>query len=222
MPNTVDASTIKRLDNIFSKNQWPIIDSGPLGEGNLFDEFCELLSFLNDEERELVLQLTENFKRYTLVDYPILCDNVFKKIDKNFLQSKKNIYVIPLNSPKDVLRGKIKSGGNVAYLLKDPILPRYLIRSKQHIIDVADVIKLHELYANRKDSLIIFFDDFIGTGQTALEVIEYYNNNTKIEQESILVASLVALKSGYDSIADMGVNVAADIIMLVDSEKAHI
>jgi len=218
----LDLSIVKKTIDIFKEKGWPFVQSGKFGDDDddLFEKFCCLLNELSEDEQDLMLTLTESFERFTLNDYPYLCKNALDKIDQNLIKKNKTIYLIPLNSPKDILMGKVKSGEQMAYLAKK-ILQKLTDPQKHKIIDVANVFKLSELYPKRKGSLIIFIDDFVGTGNTACETIEEYCKNS-VNDDEVIIVSAVALEMGIKALNDIGFKIYSSQVLkkgIYDSKR---
>ena len=194
----LDASTIRRIEKIFIKKNWPKGDEDPSGDGNLFDKFCDFFGTLNKEEQNLIFLLTECFERFTYFDYPRLYDGIFKNINSAYLNSHQNIYIVPLTSPSDI--EQIKSGGAVTYIVRHTILPKFIDDNNHIIMTVSNVKVLNKRFPTRNDSLVIFVDDFVGTGDTAFKVYSEYQRalNTKIINEDVLIVSAVALEIGVN------------------------
>lgn len=57
-PPNLSIGDFIRIQEIFKSNKWPI--SG-IFDDNYFDNFCEMLAGLSEEQRELILSLTGKF-----------------------------------------------------------------------------------------------------------------------------------------------------------------
>lgn len=207
----VNIQIVHRLSALFREKNWPMGQTETGEDEELFDKFCDLMISLDRKEQDLILNLTSDFERFTYFDYPSLMNDVFHKIDASILYAHKSIYLIPLVSPSDLLLGKIKSGEHILYCVLHIVLPRYIDSSSQKIFGVSDIMKFNTLHQDREDSLIIFIDDFIGTGDTACEVLKEYSKHTK-KGEDVLVVTAVALEMGIDAIRNLGFEVASSLV----------
>jgi hypothetical protein len=72
-----------------------------------------------------------------------------------------------------------------------------------------DLLKQH---TNRKKSMILIVDDFIGTGNTAEDALKDYNLRLRIEDDLPIVVALVAQEQGIQKLSKLGVSVVATII----------
>jgi hypothetical protein len=68
--------------------------------------------------------------------------------------------------------------------------------------DEPDLIEQN--HKGRANSLIILLDDFIGSGDTALEAITYFNDNIRNNSDTLILISLVAQLQGVLKIEEQG------------------
>lgn len=96
-----------RLIKIFERKDWPIVNEF---DDLLFDNFCNLLSDLEDNQRKLMLDLTEKFLWIKGNELLKCFSNSFNSfIDQFPFNGKKNIIICPLlceNGMCQVLVGK--------------------------------------------------------------------------------------------------------------------
>lgn len=203
---------LRWLKKIFDSKKWLIDDPESKQWQDLFDKFCDLLSLLSNEEQNLVLTLTDDFLWCPYPIYEKLLTVALRKVESEIIDNCNNIFLVPLLSPEDVERGKSKSGHMLPYVMQHSVIPStHIFRGKQ-IIALTSLDKISSKHADRKDSLIIFLDDFIGSGDTACKCIRYYNNHYCFDRESVAIITLVAQKQGIDTIGKLGLNVYAAII----------
>jgi hypothetical protein len=80
-------------------------------------------------------------------------------------------------------------------------------------------------YLSREDTLILFCDDFVGTGDTAKEVIDHYNEELRLSSDMPVLVTLVAQKLGLDVVKSLNVDVAVARIRtrgISDSDKLNV
>lgn len=201
-------TTITKIYKLFDRKKWHTIDEGSMEEPRTFDQFCNLLSMLSEEEQDLIIQLTEDFDCFAFFDYEGLFLEAFKKIDKKLLLSHQNIYLVPLTSPKDIIAGNLKSGSAIVYTVKSLVIDKFIDRNKQSVIGVADILKLNQSFSKRKNSFVIFLDDFIGTGDTAISALNEYKIPNGLKESSLIVCA-VGLEQGIDTIRRTGFEVVS-------------
>lgn len=194
---------VTKLYTIFEQKKWSIQENG---DYSVFDRFCSRLAELeNDKERDLIIELTHEFlwiqsnmyEEYLLTALKKLFDSRKWKPDKD-----KNIYICPLLPENDF--GKLKSSTYMLYLCQSILMRTYseFQESQIRICETPEVLKKHE---DRIGSLILI-DDFIGSGETALECLEYLKV-LKNSNKKIYIVSLVAQEEGIKNISKENVSV---------------
>ena len=186
---------------IFDDKKWDINDE-------LFENFCNTLELLDEEQRKLVIELTKNFKSIGVESYYHYFISSFDKyiadISKNY-QGKTNIFIIPLISNNDF--GKIKSSTLLYYLLKSKSSD-LTKRHKQKVfsvslIDTTDYNVIDNRYIEQMRSLnsrICLIDDFVGSGESAVSAAEYLVRRYNLNKDKISVVSLVSMRQGIDEL----------------------
>jgi hypothetical protein len=222
--NKIAVENFIRLTNIFHIKNWPTHNDDQVSDDTLFNRFCYLLANLRDDEQELILTITEDFLRCTYYDYPLLMQEALKKIDKKLMDDCKKIIMAPLISPKDVTKGIVKSAHTVLYPILRMVIPNdpELSKYKNKVIAINNVDSLNSTYGNRQDNLLLFFDDFIGSGKTACDALWDYWINYRVESDSIAVVALVAQYQGLTLLNRLFFNVYASHVRkrgISDSEK---
>ncbi len=199
---------VTKLYNIFKQKNWEIYESS---DYSVFDRFCSRLAELeNDEERDLILELTDEFlwvqssmyEEYLLTALKKLFESKEWKLEKN-----KNIYICPLLPEKDF--GNLKSSTFMLYLCQSILMRTYpeFQDNQIRICETPEVLKQHE---DRIGSLILI-DDFIGSGETALECLEYLKHLKTLDKK-IHIVSLVAQEEGVNNISREKISVFAALI----------
>lgn len=219
---------IRKVTDIFNNKGWPL-DPEPLTEDEgLFDRICTLLSKLNEDEQQLMLTLTQDFLKFNFENYHPLFAKAIHSINFDSLSDYETIYIIPLESPVDTFRGRVKSSSNAAYLLKS-MLNNYIDKNHYKLTDVSSVYKLNHFHPDRYNSLIIFVDDFIGTGSTAYKLILNFFEMRSQDDYAIII-SAASLEAGMYKIRTLGIDVYTGIILkkgikdspnITDKNKAY-
>ena len=158
---SLSMNKINEVISLFKDKTWPINNGGIPEEINLFDNFCEILEKLDEEEQNLFLLLSKSFLKIKFEQYHLLVQNIYNMLPRSLFTQKKFI-IFPIQDPSD--RGKTKSGGQISYILKTMFL------------DVDPRLKGAEITAyedpkytggiNLSNYIILLVDDFIGTGNT--------------------------------------------------------
>ena len=190
--------------NLFQKKNWKIETQ----ENGLstFDRFCNRLAVLdNDEQRELLLELTEDYLRVSLNEYEKLFLRVWGKFfsgKKIELGKEERFVICPLQQPNDF--GKIKSSTAMLYLCQDNCLRCFPIFSNEQIRICSSPECLKDIQCKIKELVLI--DDYIGSGETGLGCLAYIKNLGK-DIENITVLSLVSQKEGIKALKKEDVHV---------------
>ncbi|MCH5138170.1 hypothetical protein JMF89_13265 [Clostridiaceae bacterium UIB06] len=210
--STLDSSTILKVMDLFNNKSWSIDDSTNVM--SRFNRFCYMLDKLNQDERELILELS---KRYITVDWGQYLGKMEEALEMIYSDSTLGVneesllYIMPLIAPKDI--GKIKSSTCMVYLLQgnnfnynEKIYPEnFRITEKKDGLPP-------DISSKKKNQFIILVDDFIGTGETAEECLRDLFRKVPI-REKIIVLSLVAQKNGIDKIEKLGVRVFSPMVV---------
>lgn len=194
-----------KIQEIFSRNEWPI--SEEFGE-QYFDNFCKMLASLNQEQCKLVLSLTDEFLWIRENKYMSCFANSFNSFINSFdFVRGKKICLCPVLPEKDF--GKSKSSVFLLYMLKVHLKAIKGKYSNYHIMYV-DSPQMVNYKAIKKGCTLCLIDDFIGTGETVEDAIQYFIRRD-ITKEMIAIVSLVGMKSGITKLNSMGYNTYANI-----------
>lgn len=204
--NELSVQYLARLSAIFAKKKWPIDDD--LGD-KTFENFCNLLAGLEPSHCELILTLTENFLWVREFDYIKHFSYSFDSFISNFsFNEKKNIVVCPLLSEKDF--GKAKSSIALFYFIKS-LLPSLRAKYTQYNIAICDTPSSFRCKQLKSSTTLCLVDDFIGSGNTAVDAINYF-----LKQEyplsQIAIVSLVAMEKGLEDLCKKGYNTYVSIV----------
>ncbi|KMY28264.1 hypothetical protein ACZ11_23810 [Lysinibacillus xylanilyticus] len=190
---SISASTFAKLTAIFLSKSWEIDDGD--NDFSLFNRFCTALSMLSEEEQILVLELTENFTKVEANDYLVYLSQALKRFietNRTKLVSIKNIFIAPLLAPKDF--GKSKSSTAVQYFIRSIVHTYPDIAGKN--ISFTEGLEVSDSLINREDSILLLVDDFVGSGGTALEAIEYLEQKKNIKKSKISLITIATLEKG--------------------------
>lgn len=191
---------VMKLYTIFKEKKWKIQEDG---DYTVFDKFCSRLAELeNDQERDLIIELTNDF---LWIQSSMYEDYLLKALKKLFKSKEwkpeegKSIYICPLLPESDF--GKLKSSTYMLYLCQSILMRTYseMQENQVRICETPEILKLHE---DRIGALILI-DDFIGSGETALGCLEYL----KFLNTKIYIVSLVAQDEGINNIKRKNVSV---------------
>ncbi len=193
--DALNALILDKLVEVFQELNWD------LHNDDRFNRFCNLLSRLKDEEQQLILKLTKSFFYCGLNHYPAAISQVVNKITEALPQNIKEIIAVPLVSPRDV--GKVKSGSLLIYLIS-PELKQVASSKGLKFSNIDRCSELAEKKA-RRNTFILFVDDFLGSGTTAKEALDEYKQRYRAEDDHVLVATLVAQQKAVNLLKNLGI-----------------
>ena len=207
----IKPNTLLKVEELFNKKNWQI-NYGAENTSSLFYRFCERLKLLNDDQQLLVIELSYNYTRVELTSYLerlfdsliSLGDNIFNGYDK--------IFVHPLLRINQKTKSKTKSAGFIHYMFESS---DYTWLSDKFIPNPA-IDYLQDNF-NNKNSILILVDDFVGSGETAIEICEEYlkipMKNGNINFNNIKVISIAAYRQGINAIKEkLGIDVISAMI----------
>ena len=197
--------SLEMIRRLFQSKGWPF--EGDFGE-QYFNDYSQLLSRLNKEQQDTILALTEEFLWIPDSQYIRLVQNIFSKFIESLSEAEKNIIIAPLLPERDF--GKAKSSVALLYLIKCHI-PSLQNRYPNHHIVVFDYPPNVIASPIIETSVLCLVDDFIGSGETALSAIQYYEE-AGVSSACISVLSLVAMEQGIAAIEKNNHKVLAEII----------
>ena len=207
-PNILSEKYASKAFALFQNKNWKI--EAQDGELSVFDRFCDRLAILdNDEQRELLLELTEDYLRVSLNEYEKLFLCVWRKYftgKKIELGKDERFVICPLQQPEDF--GKIKSSTTMLYLCQDNCLRCFTVFGDEQIRICSTPERLKDIKCKIKELILI--DDYIGSGETGLGCLEYIKDLGK-DIENITVLSLVSQKEGIKVLQQEGVRVLTAI-----------
>lgn len=146
------------------------------------------MSILNSEEKSLVLDLTDKFIYEDWRDVSKDLLEAYSTIPQNDLFGAANVLFVPLSISDEKNNPQKKTGksGKLIYELYKSVFPK-----QTYDYQFCNTIeKLLEYY--RDESLLIFLDDFVGTGNTAIESIGACKNVIK-DKTGIIIGKVLLL-----------------------------
>jgi adenine/guanine phosphoribosyltransferase-like PRPP-binding protein len=194
----IPIDVFQKLQEIFLQQHWDI-QNDPA-----FNDFCGALSFLNTEQQECVLDLTQKFLRVDLAFYPLYLRKTLQAINPDLLKGIKTVFVMPLMPKEDY--GKSKSSNLTVQMLigREVRAQDILGVNSVYLLNRIDELKM---VVNSKDWLLLLVDDFIGTGETAEKALKDIMSECKIDFKRLIILALVSQKNGYETLINKGVNV---------------
>lgn len=198
----LSAQYLLRIYNIFKKNNWDIECTDDKNM-SMFNRFCQrVLDIGENNKRDLFLELSERYLWLTQDNYLQALIDVLKKL-VNDIEKDTKIYVMPLISPDDI--GKAKSSMFLTYLFND-VKIRYDDKLGKYKFEPIYDIKVVQNKMKSDKAILVFVDDFIGTGHTAEKCFQSVNLLDNILNRTMVLA-LVAQEEGVKCIESFGIKV---------------
>lgn len=208
--NTLSDEIIIKLASVFKEHNWAIKESNSR-EYSLFDMFCERLEELeNDSDRELMIELTQNYLLVELAEYEKYMTDVFRKFSessKDYLKDIDVLHIFPVqdkNYPE-----KTKSGNLMCYLYQGLVMRKFREFHDKRV----RIIETFEGLEQYKDDIkcLLVVDDYVGSGDTLLGCLNLIEEKG-ISKDIIKVLTLVVQQYGQHVVEDYGVDVFYSIL----------
>jgi len=181
----VELNTILKLFEIFTNKKWIEI----AGYEESLSRFGELIDNLKSEQIELILELTERYRWFSLNEYHSQLRILLKNLHNSHLNGINKVYLFPIIKPKDEMN--TKSGHAVMYMLDSikPSIPEYTN---------IDFIKLNgfedlapEKLNIQEGKILLLVDDFIGSGGTLNSTLDEIEKNDSIKENFIILSVMI-------------------------------
>lgn len=198
---SISMDVMARLETIFNAKQWNIDRTNHI---SLYDRYCNTLMKFTEEEQQLLLELTERFLKIDLNEYVGYFENLLNDIQNDNRGSQ--LILVPCLPEEEA--GKIKSSSVALYTMRSTHY-NYAVECGIEPSDIKNVLP-----AINQNTIIILVDDFIGTGETALNAIKYAQSilPRDFPHQNIKVMSIVTMESGKIAIEKIGVKVYSHYI----------
>lgn len=208
----MDSFFLTKVHEAYYNNKFIVdsaIDEEEIKRG--FVRLCSRLDSLeNDEQRGLVLELLESYRVYSTTTYLNRLDRLMQGCSKSKegILGEKSVGYAALLAPEDVY--KTKSSRCVSYMMKDVLRrdPAYLAGINIYGVDEGDRCS-QEKFIDCNDKLILV-DDFVGTGDTAMNCIKDWESKG-LSRERIIVCSICAHELGIERLKEEGIPIFFDI-----------
>ena len=193
-PVTIDNAYL--VADLFHRKTWDRYN----GIDVIMQKYTVMLSKLNDSQQDLIIELSDRFLWIT--DYR---DDILLQMNR-ILESYKNYqtyYVIRCVKEKE--QKKAKSSGYVLYQIKEASLQSQLKKPVTFLDCMSDLRNVKDF----DSSIFILVDDFIGTGDTAVECMDDLRNRFPGVADRMVVMCIAAMTKGKERLSALHVSVFA-------------
>lgn len=195
----MDANQLIELEEFFDRKGWTKFT----GHKHALNRIGDLISTLDEDEYFLLNQILDKFIWAPNEEYNQLFIRALNRIPPDKFHGIKNLIFIPIYKKSD--QGKIKSSLGISYLSKASFIKYH---SRYENLNIIPLENHHELQKridagniSIKDSLVIYCDDFIGTGKTVMDCLNWVLNECSLEENTVTVLGLIGMDSGFQNIS---------------------
>lgn len=199
----LDVTLFNNLNQMFTEKDW--VNNIP-GYDSFLDKYYNFLENLNNDEKDLILELTKDYLYVAPGQYFRRLIDVSARLSEYDLNLD-NVYVLPILSQEDRQPGKVKSGGHTSYYFKNKMLNNYEVfaESKFHVIENLEGLPFAEKIAKKKHPIVLV-DDYVGTGESAITALEELFKVQNYDKKFVFVITLVSQEIGMKAIKAQGCN----------------
>ena len=198
--NELAPAEIGRLNAALTKCRFSVGDSRG---AFVFERSAQLLTRLSKTERDLVLTLFEDFLYCSFFESVPLLQSALEKIPDAVARAADQVILLPLAETRK--NGRPKSSSALLYPAEHAILPYMPSFAGKPVSVYEKMDLLNSVGQDRKNALIIFLDDFIGTGDSGAKTIERYRRTVAKPSDRLAVAGIVGQQEGVRRIEREGV-----------------
>ena len=206
--SSLDVKTISKVYDIFSRKSWV----HHLGHYQVHERLCELLARLQEDEKELMLELFDRYDWITLNDYGKYVLEIFEGLRKKSVIPKGRIYLFPLKSIED--RMTSKSADTLIYMFQgfiNLLTPPFNQPTAYTIIEGLEKTVADTFVLKTEDAFFVM-DDFLGTGDSLFAVLDEIKQGGKVAVEKIVVLALVAHENALERLKKMGIQYSVALV----------
>ncbi|GAB6110460.1 phosphoribosyltransferase [Desulfomicrobium salsuginis] len=222
----LDVKIVTQLFNIFQKKGWSSSSDLSGHYNNVWEAFCKMFEVMDKDQVELIIQLMDSYLYCNFRNYQNKIQDVISKYERQYLNNFDQIFILPLVDFEDTKKRIAKSGSSLVYATANEIRTKFPeIRN----VNPGDSVEILDRFIDRENSLIIFVDDFIGTGSTAIKCLKHYKDNYYSKADTVNIFSLVVHTAGLVALSDLEVKFYYSVLVskgisdndkIIDKEKA--
>ena len=194
---------LEQLRTLFAQKKWPVDEDIEL---SVFERFYKTLSMLNDKEQDFLLNLSYKFEHIPQSEYLKHMLAPLSRLRRD--EGKRTLLFVTCTPKEDV--GNVKSSAMVLYQLKGTTLRHHMDISPKSVIE--NILRLTD-YSVAENTTIVLVDDFVGTGETAVNAVDFVRElqPSLKDNSKIVVLCIVALHEGINKLAEIGVKTYCSI-----------
>lgn len=188
---------LAKLMSLFVRQGWGIDTNS---ETSIFNGYVHMLSQLTKEHQNFIMKISERFLHIGIDKYSEKLLDPLNQLRSDFHD---DFLLIAPCLPEDE-QGKIKSGSIVVYqLLGNSIKAK--INLGQHSICRSKLVDFMPR-VNKDNLRVALVDDFVGTGETAWNAVQYVKRiKPSLDSKDVVIVCIVAMQAGIKFLAQKGV-----------------
>lgn len=169
------------------------------------NKLVDRLSKLDDREKEVILELTDEFYYEDNINNILAyLKNAYNKIPLEKLIASDNIFIVPLKDPKEENKKSSDYIFEFVQLIENKINNEH---NKIKLCSSPDELIREYISGN----VIIFVDDFIGSGNTSFDIIadiqlELFKNKKEADVNCFCIVTLFAMEQGINYLQIVSLN----------------
>lgn len=201
---TITVELMGELYTIWSEKKWEF--PTPKHERETFENLCALLDRLTPEQQQLALKLTKAYSKYSFTDYQRLIIDALSKISSDHTENIEQVILAPLVDKGDNSLRRSKSGHTLPYVAEHIAIAAGSQFANKKIIALSGTDTIESKLNRSSPSLLIFLDDFVGSGDTAKAVVRNWQNKV-FKDDKIIVVCLVAMEHAIKDLSTYRIEV---------------
>lgn len=197
-----------QVSSIFSKKNWNINASE---DKESLSKMINLGSSLTDDEREMLVALLSKYIKISFNDYVNKLLDSINIMDETKFTGIKDFYILPLKRPEDFK--KTKSSDTISYLLCNiPIFrnTKLFLNKSLNLISYDNIPKK---ISTTQTKQLILVDDFAGSGNTALQCLDYLNLTMGIPKNKMTSIFMCMMSQSYRILKSNGYEVYSNVLL---------
>ncbi len=163
------------------------------------NQILEILPFLTTEERFLLIDLVGRFSVCEFAEYYSQGMTLSLQLVATLSENVKHVVLLPLVNP--VGQVKPKSGEGIAWLMSREMEAK--VKSSGRTFEMSSRTIRKAALKRAEVTVFILVDDFVGSGDTAENAIEWLSSQG-INPKNIVVGCFLGLESGQNKILAKG------------------
>lgn len=219
---TLSYYDVLKIDDVFSQHGWP---KDCINKSSLYKRFIRTYEQLSGEERDLFIKLSRLYKWVSVPEYLDLVIKLLENVaTKHYGIRAQDIWIYPIK--KDEHCGVIKSADVVSYLCKAMQIQYSDQLYKRNIHVIGSLTEIRSKKSKFKERRLLIFDDFIGSGKYASEVLDELIT-AGIPAVNVVICSLFISELGLQQLSSKGchieyIEVAQSIIDKLSSKEKEL